>query len=451
MRGKRITKANPLEHREVQEWLEAVTERATTRKNYIRAMGRFMDFTGWTPKQMLEIKQQGLKQGNPRTEVESKIVAFLRQLQRTRKIVGEGEYSAGEVAGAKTALGSFFAFHGFQLPKKLIRLSTAAAMAIRVPEQAEIEAMINYAGGVEAKALLTVAAECPCRPRAFMGMEWSWLEPGWESKDAVHIQIPPSLRPTESGPKKFEPIAFIGRRGVQILKQLKAKQGEAKGRIWPYTPEWFIITPSRIYQRAVAEQAIRPSGPAEQPITLKSFRKYVFNAIDSARDISPEWRAMLKGRELGVEKYYSKENIEKLREVYMSKIYPLIWKAEVRELTRLDRLRQQLEDWGYKPDEILREEGVKKLASARKAIKHGGPRIWQFEYEWTEKEKEEILQEYIQDILESRRRKASTNGGKPFESRIISEDELTAYLDEGWDLVKELSNGKIVIRRPLEA
>jgi len=39
---------------------------------------------------------------------------------------------------------------------------------------------------------------------------------------------------------------------------------------------------------------------------------------------------------------------------------------------------------------------------------------------------------------------------KPFESRIVSEDELTGYLDEGWDLVKELSNGKIVIRRALE-
>jgi len=52
--------------------------------------------------------------------------------------------------------------------------------------------------------------------------------------------------------------------------------------------------------------------------------------------------------------------------------------------------------------------------------------------------------------LEDRRR-TEHNSAKPFESRIISEDELTAYPDEGWDLVKELSNGKIVIRRRLEA
>jgi len=51
--------------------------------------------------------------------------------------------------------------------------------------------------------------------------------------------------------------------------------------------------------------------------------------------------------------------------------------------------------------------------------------------------------------LEDRRR-TDPNRGMPFKSRIVSEDELTAFLDEDWDLVKELTNGKIVIRRPLE-
>jgi len=68
-------------------------------------------------------------------------------------------------------------------------------------------------------------------------------------------------------------------------------------------------------------------------------------------------------------------------------------------------------------------------------------------------EKEEILQERIRDILESGRRgfrKSSANGGKPFESRIITEDELVQYVEEGWEICRELSNGKIVIRRPPE-
>jgi len=67
------------------------------------------------------------------------------------------------------------------------------------------------------------------------------------------------------------------------------------------------------------------------------------------------------------------------------------------------------------------------------------------------------IDEAIEEIRErflapkKRRRRIEHNGGKAFKSRIISEEELTGYLDEGWDLVKELSNGKIVIRRALEA
>jgi len=71
--------------------------------------------------------------------------------------------------------------------------------------------------------------------------------------------------------------------------------------------------------------------------------------------------------------------------------------------SKLERLRQQLEDWGYKPDEILKEQGVKKLASALKAYKGGAERPRHETYEFTEKEKEEILQEKIREILQLRR------------------------------------------------
>jgi hypothetical protein len=37
-----------------------------------------------------------------------------------------------------------------------------------------------------------------------------------------------------------------------------------------------------------------------------------------------------------------------------------------------------------------------------------------------------------------------------YETEIVTENELLAHLDEGWDLVKELKSGKIVIRRELQ-
>jgi len=68
----------------------------------------------------------------------------------------------------------------------------------------------------------------------------------------------------------------------------------------------------------------------------------------------------------------------------------------------------------------------------------------------TTKQKREFLDVEIAKRAKEWRR-TEQNGGKRFESRIVSEDELTSYLDEGWDLVKELTNGKIVIRRAIEA
>jgi hypothetical protein len=40
-----------------------------------------------------------------------------------------------------------------------------------------------------------------------------------------------------------------------------------------------------------------------------------------------------------------------------------------------------------------------------------------------------------------------TNGGTPFESKIVSADELLEYVNGGWEPLKELSDGRLIIRR----
>jgi len=51
--------------------------------------------------------------------------------------------------------------------------------------------------------------------------------------------------------------------------------------------------------------------------------------------------------------------------------------------------------------------------------------------------------------IEHKDRETQTNGGnQPYESRLIGEEELCRCIDDGWELVKELSNGRILIRRP---
>jgi len=64
----------------------------------------------------------------------------------------------------------------------------------------------------------------------------------------------------------------------------------------------------------------------------------------------------------------------------------------------------------------------------------------------TTKQKREFLDVEIAKRAKEWRR-TEQNGGKRFESKIIGEDELVQYVEEGWEICRELSNGKIVIRR----
>jgi len=55
---------------------------------------------------------------------------------------------------------------------------------------------------------------------------------------------------------------------------------------------------------------------------------------------------------------------------------------------------------------------------------------------------------------EREKHKTARNGGtplsQPFETRIVAEEELVPLLNQGFDVVRELSNGRIVVRKPLD-
>jgi len=153
---------------------------------------------------------------------------------------------------------------------------------------------------------------------------------------------------------------------------------------------------------------------------------------------------------LGYRKLHELDPDYRKRQYVIVEPFLNLYSSRVEEPSKLEQLRRQLELWGVNADEIITQKGVEKLAGMRKEYKLGAKRPLKGTYEFTDKEKEEILQEWIKERLQPEAKKISPNGGKPFESKIVSEDELTSYLDEGWDLVRELSNGKIVIRRRLD-
>lgn len=297
----------------------------------------------------MELKREAMKQGEPISEVERQIKRF----NETLRIMG---YAGKSRSKAIASVYSFIQSKGYVIPKRLIRMNMADKFTMRVPEREEIEFFLQYAKGLERKLLYTLMTETPCRPRVFPALRWNWLEPDWWRKDVVHISLPKEFRPSNTGgPKKFEPICFIGPRGIKLLKQLreaKIKSGKIPmdtDRILSLTYPGMTIAIRRDYETLVKLGLIRSSRTdeegklTEQAISAKSWRKYHFNIIDAIPDISPEWRSMLKGRDLKMERYYSKENIEQLRDVYGTKIYPKLWSdLEPKSANILSALKQAI-------------------------------------------------------------------------------------------------------------
>jgi hypothetical protein len=317
---------------DIVDWLISVTENEETKENYVRQVGKFLLWTNWTVQDIFRIKEEALRNGHPMSDVETKIKRFMEALRE------EEEYSGKYRAFTLAAIGSLLNSKGFPLKRKLVRIDASSKLEMRVPELGEVERFVEYASTLEKKLFFTALTDTPCRPRVHTAIRWNWLEEHWWEKDFVHVSLPREFRPSpQSGPCKFEPICFLGPKTIGLLKQHRqAKINAGKvpletDRILTINYDGGLATVRRDFDDLVKLGLVRPSRkdpegkPLEQPISPKSWRKYQFNVIDSLRDIAPEWRKMLKGRDLDTEKYYSKENIEGLRKVYREKIYPQLW------------------------------------------------------------------------------------------------------------------------------
>jgi len=345
---------------DVQDWLISCSERDATRGEYLGCLVLFLQWAEWTPNRIFEIKREALRRGEPRSEVET-------QIKRFHEALRQAGYAGMSRAKMLAAVYSFIGSKGYPIPRKLVRFDSSPVLQMRVPTTEEVELFIQYAHSLEKKLLYTLMTEIPSRPRVFPALRWSWLEANWWEKDYVHITLPKEFRPgSHGGPRKFEPICFIGPKTINMLKQYRDADLRAgripkeTDQILTLTYEAMLIAVRRDYEELVTLGLVKASrkdekdNSVEQPITPKSWRKYQFNIIDALTDVSPEWRKMLKGRDLQTERYYSKENIEELRKIYRTKIYPRLWlenqtakgQEEIRSLhERLRSLEKQVADY----------------------------------------------------------------------------------------------------------
>ena len=57
------------------------------------------------------------------------------------------------------------------------------------------------------------------------------------------------------------------------------------------------------------------------------------------------------------------------------------------------------------------------------------------------------VDETMKEMRKLREGEMLPNGGRKIQVKLVSEKELVNYLEMGWEIVKELRSGKIVIKR----
>jgi hypothetical protein len=109
-------------------------------------------------------------------------------------------------------------------------------------------------------------------------------------------------------------------------------------------------------------------------------------------------------------------------------------------------------DFSKRMDRLRSEVVLESVRSFAKALGIDPMRVRiekrkELKREPTPEEEVQLLQEEVKR-LRIVQPENGNNSCKPYSSKVIAEDELAPYVEEGWEIVRELSNGRYLVKRP---
>ena len=190
--------------------------------------------------------------------------------------------------------------------------------------------------------------------------------------------------------------------------------------------------------RSIVKKAAKNAGLDEKLIWPHCLRSSFYNMlVGKVDDVEREF---MFGHVMGVRShYFAPQWVEKLRSAYLSVGWGRTGTRITREEVRAEVIKAlmgKISDSELTP--IAEKLGIS-LNQIRSMIKR-------IREEGREEETEALLEQE-----RKQRRKTMKNGGEceRYESKLVTEEKLTSHINQGWDLVKELSSGKILIKRTL--
>jgi len=399
-----------------------------TKKNVCEVLASFCKFTKLGPDELVKLSKG---------EASERVQEFVDSL-------AQKGLSIRSVNVALAYLKTFFKVNGFKGARELEveryhQPSRYRKRAEYVPTPDEIRRMAYSSGSARNKAMILALYTSGLRNSTIRALRYG------DVKEELEKGLKIVKLPVYPGMKKLVPDAckgnipyysFLSKEAVQALREYLAERARECGGVADDEPLFASTSrnlPAEVRRRTIVKmrtldelvkRAAKRAGVERwREVMPHCLRKAFESALRNNR-LDPKDQEFLMGHILpgSQDAYYDSSKVEDLRAKYASvEFFPSegLPAEEMRRKQVLDTMKIL----GFPEEKIRRVEEV--LAKYRS------------------------VDEAMDEI-----RKISANPHKrreerKYEAKLIDESELLSHVEDGWDIIRELSDGRLVIRKPL--
>ncbi len=422
MENEKIVKSNVLNlwaknFPEVERWLGHLQKKEENAYYLLR----FCEWSQKTPPELLATKAKDASINPPPNEVEKLLDDFCAQT-----LV---DFTNAEKYCTSIAVKSFFRWNYRDLAKASGVVDLVKVKPYNALTKEGLRKLWNRAFNLRDKALITFVNSTAIAKETLTQLTWGHLEENWENKDFPCVNI------------ESEILKGHGRGKYKGVRQITFLTPEAKRDLINYK-EW-MESPQKLGRKLTLQDHIwLETCKPYRPISYDTFGKLITTISDNAGvsfswhdarrwvntalegiSISVNWARKIRGRKVkGEEAPYSQPAIEQLRAKYREAVAILEFTTEGPAVSKeVEELRAKFEEFKktLTPEEL--ETGRRAGVQFRKNVGKAEP----------DDEKPDDC----------------PDGHCDAEFLQIPEAQLLAHLKDGWEIVKELSDGDVIVKR----
>ncbi len=369
------------DHPLVELWLKGLAE--GTKYNYTKAMILYTEYTGMTPQELLDLKENGgrkaerlldIKEGGGRKaeRLLDKFIAMVDMTEARKNI-------------AVTAIHSFYKNNYLDLASRsgYSKLRYVAANDQKCPTQEELRDMTRNAH-IRDDAIVNVASSGGFRRGTLIKLVWKDFEElwSWDGRSPIYVWIDSKRLKGEGYQGTVEQHCFMTRHAAEVL--LRYAEWYKERRELTDDSPLFVSRGANQYNKvfnAMSEGSMWKAITALGKFSPHDLRRFAQTQLETAR-VNPNWIKKMQGKKLrGEDNPYSKPKIEAMRAAFMLAEPYLTLAPPTLSLDPIEQRKQAILDsaemlYADDPKKLLEFKNLMQKVTTEQELKDAKSKWW---------------------------------------------------------------------------